>query len=53
MELAIKLGKSLAEIKMLSAAEFYQWHAFLSLKPDDHVSVEDKLRAIFGKPKDA
>lgn len=53
MELAIKLGKSLTEIKALPAAEFYQWHAFFSIKPDDLISVEDKLRTIFGKPKDA
>lgn len=56
MRLALELGKSLAEIKALPAAEFFQWHAYFSLTPEDlnpPPSVEDQLRAIFGKPKNA
>lgn len=51
MELGMKLGKTLGEIKAIPLAEFYQWHAFCSLKPQDFMSVEDQLRAVFGKPK--
>jgi hypothetical protein len=53
MELAIKLGKSLTEIRALPASELFEWYAFCSLKPEDYVSLEDQLRTVFGKPKDA
>ncbi|HEY3679035.1 MAG TPA: hypothetical protein VGL45_09965 [Bradyrhizobium sp.] len=51
MVLAEKLSKTLGEILALPAHEYYLWNAFYSLTPDDHVSVEDKLRKIFGRPK--
>jgi hypothetical protein len=51
MVLAEKLSKTLGEILALPAHEYYLWNAFYSLTPDDLVSVEDKLRKIFGRPK--
>jgi hypothetical protein len=48
----VKLGKHISEILALPAAEFYGWHAFFSITPEDRTPLEDKLRAVFGKPKD-
>lgn len=52
MKIAHELGKTLDEMKKLPVEEFHLWRAYFSITPDDMISVEDKLRGIFGKPKD-